>query len=369
MGRRLKIWDQMNKLYGNSGNLNIGPVEPITTGSYALDEAIGIWGIPKGRIVQYAGKESSGKTLMSLIAIREWQKLDPENWAIFIDAEDTFNQRWAETIDVDIDRLFMIESNEGVEIWTQLCGVPHKDLGKPKIKPGILDLEKENPSGLGIIVLDSIASINTPIEMTKQVGNTNIAPMGRFLPDALKRLTPLLSHTGVVFIAINQVRVDVGKMFGDPQTTPGGKAWKHACSLMVHFTMSESKKSHFIDDVSGKKIGHIAGARIDKNKCNFSGCKCEFEITNFAIGELNKKKEAGNLAIKYGVVKRPNNRTYIYGENKWISRDSFFGAIDDDLMFELIDKVKEAKRRGVSLSEEDREEGNILEERQIIEEE
>ena len=348
MGKMLKIWDQMNKLYGNNGNAKMGPVEPITTGCISLDEAVGIWGIPKGRIVQFAGKESSGKTLMSLIAIREWQKISPENWAVFIDAEDTFDSLWAETIGIDLDRLFMIESNDGIEIWTQLCGVPHKELGKPKTTPGILDLEKENPSGLGIIVLDSIASVTTPIEMTKKVGHTNIAPMGRFMPDALKRLTPLLSQTGVVFIAINQVRVDVGKMWGDPTTTPGGKAWKHACSVMVHFTMSDSKKTWFIDEISGKKVGHVAGARIDKNKIGFPMCFCNFEILNFGTGTLNKNKEIGELAIKYGIVGRPNNRTYIFGKDKWTSRDSFFEALESGtIVHDLLEKIKNAKESGI----------------------
>jgi len=347
-GNMVKMWDMMEKLYGNNGS-GIKPVSALcSTGSYALDEAIGIWGLPRGRIVQYAGKESSGKTLMSLIAIKEWQQQDPGNWAIFIDAEETFDIVWAETLGVDMERLFMICSNDGIDIWTQLCGVPNRELGKPKAKPGMLDLEKENPSGLGLIVLDSIAAVNTPIEMSRQVGNTNIAPMGRFLPDALRRLIPLLSQTGVTFIAINQVRMDMSVMFGDPETTPGGKAWKHACTTMINFTRSLSKKTHYLDEASGKRIGHIAGARIDKNKVGFPGCNsCNFDL-KYVEGVVNRHKEIGELAITYGVVERPNNRTYVYGDNKWTSRDSFFDALEiKELADKLLLEVKSAKEKGI----------------------
>lgn len=349
-GKRVKIWDAMEKLYGNSGS-NFNPVRTLcSTGSYVLDEAIGIWGLPSGRIVQYAGKESTGKTMMSLIAIKEWQMLDPENWAIFIDAEGTFDLSWVQSLGIDIDRLFLIATNDGIDIWTQLCGVPNKEFNKPKSKPGILDLEREEPSGLGLIILDSIASIKTPIEMTRQIGNVNIAPMGRFLPDALRRLIPLLSQTGVTFIAINQVRVDMSIMFGDPETTPGGKAWKHACTIMVNFARSISKKTHFIDEDTGRRIGHIASARIDKNKVSFPGCSCNFDI-KYIEGIVNRHKEIGELAIMYGIVERPNNRTYIYGDNKWTSRDNFFEALEDEnLNIKLLAEIKEAKMKGIKVN-------------------
>jgi len=352
MGKRVKHWDTMEKLYGNDGTVK--PVEVLcSTGSHALDELMGIWGLPRGRVVQYAGKESSGKTLMSLLAIKEWQSLDPDNWAIFIDAEETFDVNWAETLGVDMDRLYMIKSNDGIEIWTQLCGVPSKEIGKPKVRPGILDLEKEEPSGLGLIVLDSIAVVNTPIEMSRQVGNTNIAPMGRFMPDALRRLVPLLSQTGVTFIAINQVRMDMSIMFGDPETTPGGKAWKHSCSIMVNFTRSMSKKTHIIDEVSAKRIGHIGGARMDKNKVALPDGKCSIEL-NYFEGIVNKHKEVGELAIMYGVVERPNNRTYVFGDKKWTSRDDFFVGLEDEKLADvLLAEVRSAKEKGVKPSRDD----------------
>lgn len=336
------IWDQMKKQFDNDGLCVVKQVEAITTGSHALDDALGIWGLPKGRIIQYAGKESCGKTLMSLIAIREWQKQNEDNWAVFVDAEFSYDEIWAKTLGVDTDRVFLIKENDAVKIFTQLCGVPNKEMGKSKSKPGLLDMERDNPSGLGIIVLDSIAAVQTPIEMTKEVGNTNIAPAGRFFPDALKRLTPLLAQTGVVFIAINQVRVDVGKLWGDPTSTPGGKALKHACSVMVHFTMSESKKN-LILDASEDVIGHIAGARIDKNKVAPPKRSCEFRI-NYTKGVIDRHIELADLAVKYGVIVRPNNTSYVYGDYKWVGKENFYdGILERDLCEKLLSEIKVAK--------------------------
>jgi len=340
--KRQQLWDKMNKVYGNSGLCTIKQIETLSSGSYVLDDALGAWGLPRGRIIQYAGKESSGKTLMSFMAIKEWQQKHEDNWAVFIDSEFSYDEQWAKRLGVDTDRIFLIKENDGVEIFTQLVGEPHKDLGKPKKKLGLLDMEKEEPTGLGIIVLDSIASVIPPITMTKAVGNTNIAPMGRFLPDALTKLIPLLSQTGVLFIGINQVRVNVGKMFGDPTSTPGGNALKHYCSVMVHFTSSESKDSLLVDN-NGITYGHIAGARIDKNKVAPPRKSCKFYLDYFN-GVINKNIEIGELAIKYGIVDRPNNRTYKYNDNTWVGKDNFCAAILElNLENELLDKIKEEK--------------------------
>jgi len=335
----------MEKTYGNDGMCKtLFDVDVIPTGSYALDDAVGIWGLPRGRIIQYAGKESSGKTLMSLIAIREWQKLNPDNWAVFIDAEFSFSPIWAQKLGVDIERLYLMREESAVEIFTQLCGVPHQEIGKPKSKPGILDMEKAEPSGLGLIVLDSIAQMQPPIEQTRQVGNTNIASFGRFLPDAIRRLKPLLAQTGVTFIAINQVRVDIGKMFGDPTSTPGGKAWRHACDIMVHFTMSESKKSLLYDDKQ-EVCGHIAGARIDKNKLAPPRRMCDFAL-HYESGVVEHNVEIGQLAIKYDLVQRPNNKSYIYKDKTWVGKDNFFASIEkENLTNELLEQVKEEARK------------------------
>lgn len=345
------MFEKMEKLYGDDGLGKVLGIQTLSTGSLSLDDAIGPWGAPKGRIVQYAGRESSGKTFMSLMAIKHWQSLAPHNWAYFIDAECGFNIEWAEILGVDIspDRLRILRSNNGAEIFEKLCGVPNKDPGKPKSKPGLLDMVKEaggaEESGLGIVVLDSVAAIAPPLEMASQAGKSNMALIARFLPPELRKLTPLLSETGVMFIAINQVRTDPGKMYGDPTSTPGGAAWKHFCSVMVHFLMSESKESK-IYDKNGEQIGHTLRARIDKNRVGPPKRVCEFDI-KYVEGIANQHIELAKLAIKYGVVFRPNNRTYEYGDIKFTSKENFYEGILKIPQEELLTKIKEAKETGI----------------------
>lgn len=347
------MFDKMEKLYGDDGLGKVMEIATISTGSYALDDAIGPWGMPRGRIIQYAGKESSGKTFMSLMAIKHWQSLSPNNWAFFIDAECGFNIGWAKILGVDVspDRLRLLRSNNGAEIFEKLCGVPHKEPGKPKSKLGLLDMVKESggsdESGLGIIVLDSIAAMAPPLEMASHSGKSNMALLARFLPPELRKITPLLSETGVTFIAINQVRTDPGKMYGDPTSTPGGAAWKHYCSVMVHFLMSESKDRQIFNE-SGEQVGHTLKARIDKNRVGPPKRICDLDV-KYVEGVANKHIEIATLATKYGVVKRPNNRTYLYNEEKIVGKDTYYEAVLNNTIpqEELLMKIKEAKSQGI----------------------
>lgn len=338
--KRQQIWEQMNKLYGNDGMCGITQVDTIPSGSHVLDDAMLIGGLPRGRLIQYAGKEGCGKTFMSLMAIKEWQSLNPDNWAIFIDAEYTYDDRWIKKLGLDQSRIFLIKENDSIAVFTQLCGVPNKEYGKSKAKLGILDMEVAEPSGLGLIIIDSIAALKSPIEMKKAVGNTNIAPMARFLPDALGRLTPLLSKTNSICIAINQSRVDPGKMWGDPLTTPGGRALKHHHSMMVNFTNSEAKSGKLYD-MNEDVYGHIVNARIDKNKLAPSHRKCQFRI-GYVNGVVDKHMEIGDLAVKYNIITKPNSQSYEYNDKKWRGKDNLYeGIMEHNLLDELLQKIKE----------------------------
>jgi len=352
------IWAQMEKLYGDDGLADIENVEALPSGCIALDDIMGLWGNPRGRLIQYAGKKSSGKTLMSLMAIKEWQKKDPKNWAYFIDAECSFDKRWAERLGVDTspNRLRILRSNNGAEIFEKLCGVPHKEPGKPKVKPGLLDLIKgrggADATGLGIIVLDSVAAVAPPLEMASRSGKSNMALMARFLPPELRKIIPLLSETGVMFIAINQVRTNPGQLYGDPTQTPGGAAWDHHCSMMVHFTMREAKDAKIMGPEKNVPIGHIVMAKIDKNKAAPPNRKCEFRI-KYLDGVVDEHIGIGGLGIKYGVVERPNNRTYVYEGEKYVGKDNFFDAIKaKKLGPDMLVKIKKAKESGVIMSDE-----------------
>lgn len=343
--KALEVWKEMEKLYGTDDFAEIQVVDTLTSGSYVLDDAMGPWGFPRGRIIQLAGKESSGKTLLSLETIKRWQSLNQKNWALFIDAELAFDKTWAKKLGVDLGRLKIMRTNDGKKIFEYLCGVPHKEYGKAKVKPGLLDMVAEKGGadevGLGIVVLDSVAAIIPPMEMVSTIGKANMALMARFLTDTLKKLVDGVSRSGVLFIATNHVRVDPGKMWGDPTTTPGGHAWKHHCSMMVHLLPIEAKDSKIIED--GEIAGHILKARIDKNKVGPPKRSCEVHV-KYDEGVVDHNIEIATLAVKYDVVKRPNNRTYEYGNMKWVGKDSFYEALkDQQLAEEMLQEIHFAK--------------------------
>lgn len=346
----MEIWKQMEKQHGEEG-LFIGNdsmttySDSISTGSYVLDDALGTWGVPKGHIIQFAGFQSSGKTLLSFTTIAEWQKKDPKNWAMFIDAEFTYDANWAKSLGVDTTRLYVYRENKAAKIFDRLVGVP----GKPdkngqvkKVRPGILDMEIENGgSGLGVIVLDSVAAMQVPMEEGSVAGKANIALVARFLPPELRKLTPLLTQTGVTFIAINQLRYKPDVMYGDPTDSPGGTALKFACAQMINLGIINSKESRIEDgDV---QVGHHIRAKVQKNKKAPPYRSAEFAI-NYTKGIIDKNVEIRDLGAKYGVIQRPNNVSYILDGVTYKGKDAVATALlDADLQNSVFERIKEAK--------------------------
>lgn len=321
--------------------------DSLSTGSYALDDALGIWGLPKGHIVQFAGFEQSGKTLMALSTIAHYQKQDPENWAMFIDAEFTYQKEWAEQLGVDTSRLYVYRENKAALIFDRLVGVP----GKPnprtgeikKVKLGILDIELETGgTGLGIIVLDSVPSMMVPMEESSRAGKANMALMARFLPPELRKLTPLLTATGVLFIAINQLRFTPGVVYGDPTSAPGGQALKHACAQMINFGMIKSKDSR-IEDEEKEQTGHHIRAKVQKNKK-----APPFRTAVFAVkyikGVVDKNVEVRDIGARYGIINRPSTKTWELNGVKYNGKDAMAAALEDEeLQLSVLEKAKEAK--------------------------
>jgi len=355
-----KIWDEVNKTFGSDGLFAgdgdfIEPAAPESSGSPALDEAIGIWGYPKGRLIQLAGHESSGKTLLSLMAIREWQRKNPRNWAVFIDAEYTFDPSWAERLGVDLSRLRIMKTNAGAEIFERLCGKPHKEPGKPKIKKGLLDMVIEqggaDESGLGIVVLDSVAAVVPPQEAASEVGKQNVAALARFLTPELRRILPDLAQSQVVFLGINHLKVAIG-VYGDPETSPGGAAWKFHCSVMLNVARIKKEECKIYDYGTKEQVGHRIRAKIGKNKVAPPFREAEIDIAYLA-GFINRHAEIKDLAVKYGVVKRPNNQTYVFGDLSVRGKDNFLAHLEQDpaLCEKLLALVKEAKASGAKPAE------------------
>jgi len=348
-----EIWKQLEKQHGEEGlfvgsNDNYSYSDSISTGSIALDDALGIWGIPKGHVVQYSGFPSSGKTLLSYTTIAEWQKKDTKNWAMFIDAEYSYDQQWAKSLGVDTDRLYVYKENSGKEIFDRLVGVQNKG-STGKAKKGVLDLEIEmSGTGLGVIVLDSIAAMQPPVEEASLVDGQDMAAMARFLPKALRRLTPMLSATGIVFIAINQIRMKPGVMYGNPEESPGGTALKHACSQMINLAKMSGKDSKI--EEGKEQIGHHVRAKVDKNKKSAPFRTAEFAI-EYLRGIVNRNEEVLELGVRYGVILRPNNRTYELDDVKYNGKDTLIEALKDlSLQESVITRSKEARANNVKVS-------------------
>jgi recombination protein RecA len=330
---------EISKFFGDDtiffdGNIST-KYDAISTGSPALDESIGIGGIPMGRITQFAGKESSGKTMLALSCIKQYLDKNPNNTALFIDAEYTYDPAWAAKQGVDTSRVMVIKTNEAKAIFEGLLGKVKVNSVTKKVSKsmrGILDhvIEGTDPrfKDLGIIVLDSIAVLNTPLEISADIGKANMAPIPRFLSTELKKLTPVVAQANVAFIGINQVRVNLGQMFGDPTTSPGGKALKHACSLMLNMAPILSAEA-VIKNSSGEKIGHTVRAKIQKNKVGAPFRQAEYKV-EYEKGIVSKGEELFELAVKYDLIERPTNQSYMVRGEKIRGREAALDCFSQD---------------------------------------
>jgi recombination protein RecA len=242
-----------------------------------------------------------------------------------------------------------------------LVGVPSKrgkDGTVKKVKQGVLDIELENGgSGLGIIVIDSIAAMQPPAEEASVAGKDNMALMARFLPPELRKLTPLLTATGVTLIAINQLRFQPGVMYGDPTMSPGGTALKYACAQMVNLGMIRSAESYILNEEK-EQIGHKIRAKVQKNKK-----APPFRVAEFAIkyteGIVNKNEELRDIAARYNVIERPNNKVWVLDGVRYNGKDAIAEAIKNDsaLQASLLERSIEAKKnyKGPVVIEPDKE--------------
>lgn len=328
-------------LFGDNTVYNpseIEAVETFTTRSPNLDRALGVGGWARGRIYQLAGRPSSGKTFMSLIAMAEWQSKDPENCCCFIDAEFTYDPVWAAKLGIDNDRVLLIKTNDAEKIFTGLVGRFKKNqkTGVVSHIPGILDMIKDgqymmhkvnskqirlNLGKMGVMVLDSIAAMGAPSELESDVGKIQMSPLARFLTTELRKLTPAVAQANVCFIAINHVKDKINTMgFGNPETTPGGAAFKHACSVMLMVAPMFSSDNQILDSRE-EKIGHKIKVKVDKNKMATPFKTAEFFIS-FNEGVTRVEEQLLELALMYGVIKKLNNISYDINGQKVSSKDS-----------------------------------------------
>jgi recombination protein RecA len=363
-----QAWDHINEMFGGAVRHpdELEKLSVFTTRSPALDRALQIGGWARGRIYQMAGKPSSGKTFMALIAMAEWQSQDPENCCCFIDAEYTYDSDWAAKLGVDNERVLLIKTNEAQKIFEGLVGRPkvNKMNGKMTLTPGLLEMIKEgvvithkvndksvklNLSKMGVIILDSVAAMAAPTEVSSEVGKMQVAPLSRFLTVELRKLTPAVADANVCFIAINHVKTQVGVMFGNPETTPGGAAWKHACSVML-MVAPMSGAENVLEDKNEEKYGHKIRIKVEKNKMGKPFKNAEFFI-NFTSGVAYKNEQLLDLACMYGIIERPNNRSYVFGGEKLSSREVALDYVKNH-EFTIEDLVRKAYLEGTDITTE-----------------
>ena len=247
---------QIEKNYGKGAVIKLGAnttmqVDSIPTGSMGLDMALGIGGVPKGRIVELYGPESSGKTTVALHVIAEAQKLGGE--VAFVDVEHALDPKYAAALGVDVDNLLVSQPDSGEQAL---------EIMEALVRSGAID----------VVVLDSVAALTTKAEIDGNMGDSNVGQLARLMSQAMRKLTPLLSKTNCVAIFINQIREKIGVIYGSPETTPGGRALKFYSSVII-----DVRKGDVIKDGTDV-IGSRTKIKVKKNKLAPPFKECEFDI-------------------------------------------------------------------------------------------
>ncbi|MCI9075721.1 MAG: recombinase RecA [Dorea sp.] len=289
-------------------------VETIPTGSLSLDLALGLGGVPRGRVVEVYGPESSGKTTVTLHMIAEVQKRG--GIAGFIDAEHALDPVYAKNIGVDIDELYISQPDSGDQAL---------EITETMVRSGAMD----------IIVVDSVAALVPRQEIEGDMGDSHVGLQARLMSQALRKLTPVISKSNCVVIFINQLREKVGVMFGNPETTTGGRALKFYASVRMDVRRVETLKQ------SGEMVGNRVRVKVVKNKIAPPFKEAEFDIM-FGKG-ISKEGDILDLAANIDVVKK-SGAWYAYnGDKIGQGRENakLYLAGHPDVMSEIEEKVRQ----------------------------
>jgi len=319
---------QIEKQFGKGSVMKLGDsgaklnIETVPTGSLSLDIALGLGGMPRGRIIEIYGPESSGKTTVALHVIAEVQKMG--GIAGFIDAEHALDPVYARNIGVDIDNLYISQPDNGEQAL---------EITETMVRSGALD----------VVVIDSVAALVPKAEIDGEMGDSHVGLHARLMSQALRKLTAVISKTNCVVIFINQLREKVGVMFGNPETTTGGRALKFYASVRMDVRRIETLKS------GGEVVGNRTRVKVVKNKIAPPFKEAEFDIM-FGKG-ISKEGDILDLAAMNDVVVKSGAWYAYLGEKIGQGRENAKNYLVEhpDVCAEIEEKVRAA----YSIAEED----------------
>ena len=288
---------QIEKNYGKGAIMRLGDdipvnVEALSTGSLSLDLALGIGGVPKGRIIEIYGPEASGKTTLALHVVAAAQKAGGE--AAYIDVEHALEPAYARALGVDIDSLLISQPDTGEQAL---------DITESLVRSSAVD----------VVVVDSVAALIPRIELEGEMGDSVVGALARLMSQAMRRLAGCISKNDCTVIFINQLRQKIGVMYGNPETTPGGLALKYYASVRIDVRRIETLK------VGGEMIGNRTRAKVIKNKCAPPFKEAEFDIM---YGEgISKVGEIVDLGVKLEIIDKAG-AWFTVGEQRIQGRDA-----------------------------------------------
>ena len=308
---------QIEKKYGAGAVMRLGQtktlnVDAIPTGSMTLDLALGIGGVPRGRIVEIYGPESSGKTTVALSILAQAQKMDGE--VAFIDVEHALDPVYAKALGVNIDNLLVSQPDSGEQAL---------EIAEALIRSGAID----------VIVLDSIAAMTTRAEIDGEMGDLHVGQLARLMSQAMRKLTAAISKSNCVAIFINQIREKIGVMYGNPETTPGGRALKFYSSVRIEVRKGEILKSG--TDV----IGATTKCKIVKNKVAPPFKECQFDLM-YGTG-ISRTGEVLDLAVDLDIIKKGGSWFSYKDQKLGQGRDNVKELLqnDENLMKEIEEQI------------------------------
>jgi recombination protein RecA len=297
----------VNKQFGDGSLMRMGDakkmnVSVISTGSLSLDLALGVGGLPRGRICEIFGPESSGKTTLCLGVIAEAQRQGGS--AVFIDVEHALDPKYTKIVGVDLGNLMVSQPESGEDAL---------NIAEMLIRSGAID----------VVVIDSVAALIPKAELEGQIGDVTIGLQARMMSQAMRRLTAAVSKTQCICIFTNQIREKIGVMFGNPETTPGGRALKFFASVRL-----DIRRMNQIKDSTGKVIGNRTRVKVVKNKVAPPFTECEFDIMHDE--GISRTGSLIDLALEYNILEKKASWISFEGKLLGQGRESAKQALQKD---------------------------------------